>query len=87
MNAISGALLRLINDEGLRTRMGQAALSASARFDPARVAARYEDLLTSLVNRRAGTLHRARGTLLGGAYAATETVRLGVKHALEGART
>ncbi|MBQ0863055.1 MULTISPECIES: glycosyltransferase family 4 protein [Streptomyces] len=87
VNAISGALLRLINDEGLRTRMGQAALSASARFDPARVAARYEDLLTSLVNRRAGTLHRARGTLLGGAYAATETVRLGVKHALEGART
>jgi len=86
VSAISDALLRLINDEQLRVRMGRAALTASARFDPSRVAARYEDLLTSLVNRPAGALHRARGTLLGGAYAARETVRRGVGHALEGAR-
>ncbi|WP_369208284.1 glycosyltransferase family 4 protein [Streptomyces sp. PU-14G] len=87
VNAIAGGLLRLINDEGLRARMGKAALAASARFDPAQVAARYEELMTSLVNRRAGTLHRARGTLLGGAYAAREAARLGVKYALEGARS
>ncbi|MEU5833980.1 glycosyltransferase family 4 protein [Streptomyces diacarni] len=87
VQAIAGGLLRLINDEGLRTRMGKAAHSASARFDPSQVAARYEELMTSLVNRRSGTLHRARGTLLGGAYAAREAARLGVKYALEGART
>jgi glycosyltransferase involved in cell wall biosynthesis len=86
VSAISGALLRLIDDEALRVRMGKAALDASARFDPAHVAARYEYLMTSLVNRRAGTLHRARGTVVGGAYAARETVRLGVGKALEGAR-
>ncbi|MBO8190307.1 glycosyltransferase family 4 protein [Streptomyces oryzae] len=86
VSAISGALLRLINDDQLRVEMGRAALTASARFDPADVAARYEDLLTSLAGRPAGALRRARGTLLGGAYAARETVRLGVGHALEGAR-
>ncbi|MDJ1132046.1 glycosyltransferase family 4 protein [Streptomyces iconiensis] len=87
VGAISGALLRLINDEGLRARMGAAALTASARFDPSQVAARYESLMTSLVNRRAGTLHRARGTLLGGAYAAKDRIRQGVGYALEGARS
>ncbi|UNZ20239.1 glycosyltransferase family 4 protein [Streptomyces sp. 891-h] len=86
VSAMSGALLRLINDEQLRVRMGRAALAASARFDPAQVAARYEDLLTSLVKRPAGTLHRARGTVLGGAYAARERVRLGLGQALAGAR-
>ncbi len=86
VRAISGALLRLIDDEELRLRMGRAALTASARFDPAQVAARYEDLLSSLANRGGGTLHRARGTLLGGAYAAKEAVRLGLGYALRGAR-
>ncbi|NLU73931.1 glycosyltransferase family 4 protein [Streptomyces sp. HNM0575] len=86
VGAISGALLRLIDDDALRLRMGSAALTASARFDPADVAARYEDLMTSLTKRRGGTLHRARGTLLGGAYAAKETVRLGMAHVLGGAR-
>ncbi|GEB47981.1 MULTISPECIES: glycosyltransferase family 4 protein [Streptomyces] len=87
VRAISGALLRLIDDEGLRTRMGKAALTASARFDPAEVAARYEELLTSLVNHRPGAVHRARGNLLGGAYAAKDRIRQGVSHALEGARS
>ncbi|MEW2219482.1 glycosyltransferase family 4 protein [Streptomyces sp. NPDC006990] len=86
VGAISGALLRLINDEGLRARMGRAALAASARFDPAHLAARYEDLLTSLVNRRSGTLHRARGSLLGGAYTAREAARSGAGYALRAAR-
>lgn len=87
VRAISGALLRLIDDEGLRARMGKAALTASARFDPAEVAARYEELLTSLVNHRPGAVHRARGNLLGGAYAAKDRIRQGVSHALEGARS
>ncbi|MFG3255078.1 glycosyltransferase family 4 protein [Streptomyces sp. NPDC048172] len=81
VRAISGALLRLIDDDRLRARMSHAALAASARFDPARVAARYEDLLTSLMSDRAGSLHRARGALLGEAYAARHTVRRGVGYA------
>ncbi|OEU96485.1 glycosyl transferase, partial [Streptomyces abyssalis] len=68
-SAIAGALLRLMNDDALRQRMSRAALAASSRFDPAQVGARYEDLLTALVNRRGGAVHRARGALLGGAYA------------------
>ncbi|GAA2066168.1 hypothetical protein GCM10009801_12270 [Streptomyces albiaxialis] len=81
VRAISGALLRLIDDEKLRARMSRAALASSARFDPAHVAARYEDLLTSLTNRRAGSLRRARGALLSGTYAARQTVRSGVGYA------
>ncbi len=72
--AVTGALLRLMNDDALRQRMGRAALAASARFDPAHVAARYEDLLTQLVNRRGATVHRARAALLSGAYAAKDAL-------------
>lgn len=81
--AVSGALLRLMNDDALRQRMRQAALVSSARFDPARVGARYEELLTGLVNRRGGGLHRARAAMLGGAYAAKDAL-VGKEFALQG---
>ncbi|MCD9899406.1 glycosyltransferase family 4 protein [Streptomyces sp. MT29] len=75
---IAAALLQLIEDDGLRHRMGRAALSASERFDPARIAERHERLYTELIaqgTRRRGhgpvrtALHRTRGTVLDGAYA------------------
>ncbi|WP_435238991.1 glycosyltransferase family 4 protein [Streptomyces sp. YPW6] len=77
-DAIAAALLQLIEDDGLRRRMGGAALKASARFDPARVAEQHERLFTELVARgKQGhghgalrtALHRTRGSVLDGAYA------------------
>ncbi|MEU3000495.1 glycosyltransferase family 4 protein [Streptomyces sp. NPDC006995] len=77
-DAIAAALLQLIEDDGLRRRMGGAALKASARFDPARVAEQHERLFTELVargNQGHGhgalrtALHRTRGSVLDGAYA------------------
>jgi glycosyltransferase involved in cell wall biosynthesis len=85
VKAISAALLRLMNDDALRHRMRRAALVSSARFDPAHIGARYEDLMTDLVNRRGSSLHRARGALLGGAYAAKDAL-LGTEFALQGGR-
>ncbi|MCL7494160.1 MULTISPECIES: glycosyltransferase family 4 protein [Streptomyces] len=72
--AMAGSLLTLINDDAARKRMGEAALASSARFDPAEVAGRYEALFGELLARRRGnqlrgSLHRARGALLSGAYA------------------
>lgn len=83
--AISGALLGLMNDDALRRRMGRTALVSAARFDPAHVGARYEDLMTDLVTRRGASLHRTRGALLGGAYAAKD-VLVGTRLALQGGR-
>jgi glycosyltransferase involved in cell wall biosynthesis len=83
--AISGALSRLMDDDALRQRMGRAALASSARFDPSRVGARYEDLLTALVNRRGGAAHRACGVLLSGAYAAKDALTA-ARPALQGGR-
>jgi glycosyltransferase involved in cell wall biosynthesis len=83
--AISDALLRLMNDDALRQRMGRAALASSARFDPARVGARYEELLTALTVRHGGAVHRARAALLGGAYAAKDAL-VGMRPALAGGR-
>lgn len=87
--AVTAALLGL-TDDGERHRMGRAALAASRRFDPARVAERHEKLFTDLVARGPrqhtqgalrSTLHRARGTLLDGAYAlrykAADVIRKG----------
>ncbi|MEW1613129.1 MULTISPECIES: glycosyltransferase family 4 protein [unclassified Streptomyces] len=77
-DAIAAALLQLIEDDDLRHRMGRAALSASTRFDPARIAERHESLFTELVaqgprgrgqGRLRTALHRTRGTVLDGAYA------------------
>ncbi|RST18655.1 glycosyltransferase family 4 protein [Streptomyces sp. WAC05374] len=78
VDAIADALLALIQDDDLRRRTGQAALAASRRFDPARIAERHEALFTELVAQGANgrsrgrvrdTLHRTRGAVLDGAYA------------------
>ncbi|WP_262705133.1 MULTISPECIES: glycosyltransferase family 4 protein [Streptomyces] len=76
-DAIAAALLDLINDDELRQQMGQAALKDSARFDPSRVAGRYETLFSELIGRSGlrGSLHRARGSLIGGAFAAKDSLR------------
>lgn len=47
-DAVAGALLRLIEDEGLRGRMGAAAVRSSRRFDPAVVTKQYETLFGEL---------------------------------------
>ncbi|MFF2508594.1 glycosyltransferase family 4 protein [Streptomyces sp. NPDC058067] len=76
VEAISGGLLELINNDALRARMASAALKDSERFDPARIAERYESLFGSLTARHGGSLlHRARGALLGGAYAVRDAGR------------
>ncbi|NGO68175.1 glycosyltransferase family 4 protein [Streptomyces boncukensis] len=67
-DAVAGALLGLINDDGLRRRMGRAALEDSERFDPARVGSRYESLMRDLLARGSRGLHRTRGSFLGSAY-------------------
>lgn len=46
--AVAAALLRLIDDEELRRRMGAAARSHASRFDPGPVAKQYEELFASL---------------------------------------
>ncbi|MGP4004290.1 glycosyltransferase family 4 protein [Streptomyces sp. 8N706] len=87
-DAVAGALLRLINDDDQRRRMGRAALRGSARFDPSEVAGRYESLFADLVAvagrgsaraRLRGSLHRTRGALLGGAYAARDVGRAALR--------
>jgi glycosyltransferase involved in cell wall biosynthesis len=86
-NAVAGALLGLINDDGLRRRMGRAALTDAARFDPSRVAARYESLMRELTGRSTRRLHRTRGSLLSGAYAVKDVLRDTAYGALQGGRT
>lgn len=81
--AIAAGLLELINDDALRQRMAHAALEDSARFDPARIAERYEAIVSgpatsgrrSLGNRMRVSVHRARGSLLSGAYAVRDAGR------------
>ncbi|WP_031075637.1 glycosyltransferase family 4 protein [Streptomyces sp. NRRL S-118] len=77
VDAIAGALLGLIQDDDLRRRTGQAALAASRRFDPVRIAERHEAIFAELVaqgtngrsrSRVRDTLHRTRGALLDAAY-------------------
>ncbi|MEU3449542.1 glycosyltransferase family 4 protein [Streptomyces thermolilacinus] len=58
VDAVAAALLRLIEDEGLRRRMGEAALRNARRFDPSVVTERYEALFTEL---GAGTRRTAAG--------------------------
>lgn len=92
VDAIADALLALINDDDLRRRTGQAALAASARFDPARIAERHEALFTELVGRNESgrsrsaardALHRGRGVLYGGIYSlrdqAVAVIRAGIR--------
>ncbi|WTP56540.1 glycosyltransferase family 4 protein [Streptomyces phaeochromogenes] len=83
VEAIADGLLELINNDELRQRMAHAALEDSARFDPARIAERYESIFSGLVprggdskiGRMRGSLHRTRGALLGGAYAVRDAGR------------
>ncbi|MFI1800411.1 glycosyltransferase family 4 protein [Streptomyces sp. NPDC020379] len=80
-DAIAGGLLKLINDDDLRRRMGQAALASSARFDPAEVAGRYEALFTDLASRGGlrGSLHRTRGALLSSALRTKDRSRTALR--------
>ncbi|MDI3418989.1 glycosyltransferase family 4 protein [Streptomyces luteolus] len=87
VKAIAGGLLELINDDDLRGRMSAAALVDSQRFDPARIAERYESLFTDLtargpagpLGRFRGSLHRTRGAMLGGAYAVRDAGRAALR--------
>ncbi|MCX4823043.1 glycosyltransferase family 4 protein [Streptomyces sp. NBC_01142] len=58
VEAISQALLRLIDDEGLRRRMGAAAVRNARRFDPGVVTKQYEALFDELA---ADAAHRGNG--------------------------
>lgn len=60
VDGLAAAILRLINDDGLRQRMGRAALEKGARYDPAQIAGAFEGLMEELVARRAGTGGRLR---------------------------
>ncbi|WP_394435221.1 glycosyltransferase family 4 protein [Streptomyces sp. SGAir0957] len=77
VDAIAAGLLELINDDELRKQMAARALTHSERFDPARIAERYEDLFSSLSGRNGsvGLLHRARGSLLNGAFAVRDVLK------------
>ncbi|MGW4200052.1 glycosyltransferase [Streptomyces sp. NPDC004726] len=58
--AVTESLLRLIDDEPLRRKMGAAAIRNARRFDPVAVAERYTDLFTEL---GAGSLRRTAAPL------------------------
>ncbi|MET7620234.1 glycosyltransferase family 4 protein [Streptomyces sp. NPDC005408] len=92
VDAIADALLGLIEDDELRRRTGQAALAASARFDPERIAERHEALFTELAGRGGrgfwrgavrDTLHRGRSALYdriySARYRASDLIRKGKK--------
>ncbi|MEV4335224.1 glycosyltransferase family 4 protein [Streptomyces sp. NPDC049597] len=94
VDAFAAALLELIQDDELRRRTGQAALAASARFDPVRIAERHEALFAELVARGARrqgghavreALHRGTSALYDGAHSlrrvAADVVRRGRKSA------
>ncbi|MFG2837327.1 glycosyltransferase family 4 protein [Streptomyces zaomyceticus] len=59
--AYARTLRRLVEDDELRAKTARAALDASERFDPARIAARHEALWTELVERGAGRRTHPRG--------------------------
>lgn len=60
VDGLATAMLRLINDDELRKRMGRAALEKGARYDPAKIADAFERQLAELVARRAGAVGRLR---------------------------
>ncbi|GGW67361.1 glycosyltransferase family 4 protein [Streptomyces xantholiticus] len=77
VDAIADALLELVENDDLRRRMGRAALTASARFDPARIAERHEAIFAELLTAKRShswsaardSVLRIRGAALGGAHA------------------
>lgn len=79
--ALADGLLRLVEDDALRRRMGRAAIRNAARFDPARVAERYDGLFRELTGLRRGApplrgaLHRGRGAAFRRGYAGWDTLR------------
>ncbi|MCX5202162.1 glycosyltransferase family 4 protein [Streptomyces sp. NBC_00237] len=91
-NAVARALLDLIQDDGLRHRMGRAALADTARFDPAEIAERHAVLYAELVAQGSSSrsrsalrdaLHRAPGVLVDEAF----TLRRKVLSTLRKGRT
>jgi glycosyltransferase involved in cell wall biosynthesis len=91
-DSVARALLDLINDDDLRGRMGRAALTNSARFDPAAIAERHAALYAELVARGTNSrshsplrdsLHRAPGLLIDEAF----TLRRKVLSTLRKGRT
>ncbi|CAM5562298.1 hypothetical protein GCM10010329_69940 [Streptomyces spiroverticillatus] len=91
-DAVARALLGLIEDDGLRRRMGRAALEGAARFDPERIAERHAALYAELVARGANsrsrgvlrdTVHRLPGVLVDEAF----TLRRKVLSTLRKGRT
>ncbi|MDX2704801.1 glycosyltransferase family 4 protein [Streptomyces sp. PA03-6a] len=60
VDALAAAMLRLINDDELRRRMGRAALDKGASYDPAEIARSCERLLEELLARRTGRSGRLR---------------------------
>ncbi|MEV5593682.1 glycosyltransferase family 4 protein [Streptomyces sp. NPDC052496] len=77
-DGMATALLKLVGDDQLRRRMGEAALRNSARFDPALIAERHQDLYQDLLRRGPG-----RRSISFGRSAAFHART----HALETART
>ncbi|KOG36341.1 MULTISPECIES: glycosyltransferase family 4 protein [Streptomyces] len=78
VTAFARALRGLVEDDELRAKTARAALAASERFDPGRIAARHEALWTELVERGASrrtysaarvSLHRAVGRVVDAVYA------------------
>ncbi|MGW7433887.1 glycosyltransferase family 4 protein [Streptomyces sp. NPDC054861] len=77
--AIARALRELIDDDELRAKTARAALAASERFDPVRIAARHEEIWSALAARGArarhhgavrDALHRTIGTAIDAVYTA-----------------
>ncbi|MEU7038585.1 glycosyltransferase [Streptomyces sp. NPDC046237] len=77
VSAVARALLELVEDDELRAKTATAALTASERFDPVRIAARHEEIWAELVARGASgrrhgafreTRHRAVGTVVDAVY-------------------
>ncbi|RPK68422.1 putative poly(glycerol-phosphate) alpha-glucosyltransferase [Streptomyces sp. ADI96-02] len=76
-DALAGALLDLVRDDGLRRRMGRTALDNSRRYAPDRVVAQAERLFEELLAARSERRPVSRGTdhaLVSGGYAARDTV-------------
>ncbi|GGR59969.1 glycosyltransferase [Streptomyces roseolus] len=85
--AVARALGELMDDEERRAKAGRAALAAAERFDPARIAARHEQLWTELVARAAprrthSPAAAARHAWTGRAYDAAYTAKAGAGRAL-----
>lgn len=88
VDALAAGILRLINDDELRHRMGEAALEKGARYDPARIADACEALLEELIARRAGATGRLRaagrhvgGLGVGAAYSGKDIARAAKRRA------